>query len=438
MAILNYGNQFKYNGSGYVDSKMAPVETVNDLVTDVNELSLYYTPGMRITVLNDGEFGTVEYFLNDDYEWKRFIDLNNLSLSLDKGNYDGDKETDYLLQLHYTNNRNELVALGEAINLSMLLDDVESRIETLENKPEIKFEDTNTFISNAEVVLNNEEEDGLFIKFTYNNGNVLYTDITSLQPKTYENGIGVLIGEDNVISINEEWFETWFQTKIGEFNTRLTDVETVTETLKTNLATLSETLLLISGKANANESEIAKINSKLLGALQDIIGNTTTINEVKEEVEANTEQIEENKQSVMTLAETLAKIRGVEYIKAGNNIEISEDEEGNKVISAVVPEIEVPEVDLTPIENRLDVVEETVNTHSTEISSLQEAIKNLTPEGSGITGDNETIKTNDSGSLSVMISQEENNAIQKKNDGIFVQSIEIMLGDDEINAEENN
>lgn len=438
MAILNYGNQFKYNGSGYIDSKTAPVETVNDLVTDINELSLYYTPGMKVTVLDDGDFGTVEYFLNDDYEWKRFIDLNNLSLSLDKGNYDGDEETDYLLQLHYTNNKNELVALGEAIDLSMLLDDVESRIETLENKPEIKFEDTNTFISNAEVVLNNEEEEGLFIKFTYNNGDVLYTDITSLQPKTYENGIGVLIGEDNVISINEEWFETWFETKIEGFNTRLTDVETVTETLKTNLTTLSETLLLISGKANANESEIAVINSKLLGALQDIIDNTTTINEVKEEVEVNSGQIQTNKQSIITLSETLAKIRGVEYIKAGNNVEISEDEEGNKVISAVIPEIEIPEVDLTPIENRLDTVEETVNTHSTEISSLQEAIKNLTPEGSGVSGDNETIKTNDSGSLSVMISQDDNNAIQKKNDGIFVQSIEIMLGDDEINEEENN
>lgn len=438
MAILNYGNQFKYSGNGYIDHKMAPVETVEDLETNVGVLSSYYTPGMKVTVLNDGEFGTVEYFLNDDYEWKRFIDLNKLSLSLDKGNYDNDETTDYLLQLHYTNNRNELVALGEAIDLSMLLEDVESRIETLENKPDVEFEDTNTFISSAEVVLNNEEENGLFIKFTYNNGDVFYTDITSIQPKTYESGVGILIGEDNVVSINEEWFESWFETKIEEFNSRLTDVETATETLKTNLTTLSETLLLISGKANANEEEIAKINSKLLGALQDIIGNTTTINEVKEEVKANTEQIEENKQSVATLAETLAKIRGIEYIKAGNNIEISEDEEGNKVISAVVPEIELPEVDLTPIENRLDEVEEAVNTHSTEISSLQEAIKNLTPEGSGVSGDNETIKTNDSGSLSVMISQDDNNAIQKKNDGIFVQSIEIMLGDDEINEEENN
>ena len=197
MAILNYGNQFKYSGKGYIHSKMLPVGSVDELETNVSVLSANYMPGMKVTVLNDGEYGAMEYFLNEDYEWKRVVNLDSLTLSFDKGNYDGEPDTEYYLQIHYTNARGELVALGEALDLSVLLEDVEARIEALENQsgdvPSV--EDTNTFVENATLVTEKDGENGIFIKFDYNDGNSFYLDVTSLEPKTYANGVGILIGE---------------------------------------------------------------------------------------------------------------------------------------------------------------------------------------------------------------------------------------------------
>jgi hypothetical protein len=100
MAILNYGNQFKYSGKGYIDSKMAPVYSVDDLETNVAILSSNYIPGMKVTVLNDGEYGAVDYFLTENYEWKRIVNIDNLTLSLDKGNYDSNPDKEYYLQIH--------------------------------------------------------------------------------------------------------------------------------------------------------------------------------------------------------------------------------------------------------------------------------------------------------------------------------------------------
>ena len=37
MAILNYGNQFKYSGEGYIDSKMAPVNNIDELGDEISE-----------------------------------------------------------------------------------------------------------------------------------------------------------------------------------------------------------------------------------------------------------------------------------------------------------------------------------------------------------------------------------------------------------------
>lgn len=448
MAILNYGNQFKYSGKGYVDSKMAPVESVEMLESNVSVLSSQYMPGMKVTVLNDGEFGAVEYFLNDDYEWKRVIDLDKLTLSLDKGDYDSDPKTEYYLQLHYTNSNGNLVALGETLDLSVLLEDVEARIETLENKEDVPtVEDTNTFVTEAVLVTEKDEENGIFVKFIYNNGESFFLDITSLEPKTYANGVGILIGENNVISVDEAWFDEWFDAKVEDLIERLSNLEDEMSEVKDNVSSLSDTINAISGKVNTQEGEISEIKTNLSAALTQIAENKTTIEEVEVIAVDAKAKSEENATAILSLAEKLAKIRGVEFIKAGENINIVENEDGSLTLSAVVQEADV---DLTPIENRLGEVEEglslvdgkigeideVLGQHTSDISSLQEAIKNLSPEGEGLSGDNVTIKANENGALSVMISEAENNIIKKNNDGIFAQGIEIILGDDEINAEE--
>lgn len=433
MAILNYGNQFKYSGKGYIDSKMTPVKNVEDLETTKSVLSSLYTPGMKVMVLNDEPFGACEYFLTENYEWKRVIDIDSLHLSLDKGNYDSDDTIENLLQLHYTSPNGELVALGEPIDLSVLLTDVEKRLDVLENKEDVSVEDTNTFVEQAEIVTENKGTEGLFIKFTYNDGNEFFCDITALEPKVYSQGIGILIGEDNVISINKEWFDGWFDEKIIELSTKLSDLEKAINEVDGKVVTLSDNLNAISGRVGINEEAIATLNTGLSGALSQIAENKIQIGKIETTANEASSKANENEVKIKTLSEQLAKIRGVEYIKAGENISVTEGEEGYITISA-----NVETVDTSAIKERLDVVETIVSGHTSDIASLQDAIKNLTPDGEGLSGDNVTIKTNEQGSLSVMISSDNANAIEKKNDGLFVQTIDVVLGDEEINADENN
>lgn len=248
MAILNYGNQFKYSGKGYVDSKMAPVHSFEDLEKNVGVLSSLYMPGMKVTVLNDGDFGAVDYFLNQNYEWKRVVNLESLTLSLDKGNYDADENEEKYLQIHYVNSDGELVALGEPVDLSVLFDGMET---------------TNTFVVSAEIVTEMNDEKGLFIKYTYNDGNVFYTDITTLEPKVYTQGVGILIGKDNVINVNEEWFDVWFKRKISNIETQVKELTTKQESLSTLLNTISD-------KVSTHETEIKTINGTLTTALNRI------------------------------------------------------------------------------------------------------------------------------------------------------------------------
>lgn len=421
MAILNYGNQFKYSGEGYLDSKMAPVNTVDELERNVGTLSSLYVPGMKVMVLNDEPFGAVEYFLNDNYEWKRVLDLNHLTLSLDKEDLGNDGSEEVHLQLMY---KNEVV--GNAIDLSVLLEGVEKRLDVLEEQGSGDVIDTNTFINSAELVTEYNGENGIFIKFVYNDGTDFAADITALEPKVYSQGAGILIGEGNVISVDEDWFAQWFERKVNEFNERFFTIEGDIDDINKRLTTLSQSLTAISGKVDTNTSNIST-------ALTQIAANAEKIQEAKALAEAAQTKANENETKVTTLAEQLAKIRGVEYIKAGDNVSVIGNEDGSVTISA-----NVPEFDTTDIENRLDVVEGKATKNAEDIISLQEALKNITPEGEALSGDGITIKTNEDGFLTVRLSEQELNVLKKNNDGLYVQGVEMVLGDDEINESEAN
>ena len=421
MAILNYGNQFKYTGEGYLDSKMAPVNTVDELERNVGMLSSLYVPGMKVMVLNDEPFGAVEYFLNDNYEWKRVLDLNHLTLSLDKEDLGNDGTKEVHLQLMY---KNEVV--GDAIDLSVLLEGVEKRLDVLEGQGSGDVVDTNTFVNSAELVTEYNGENGIFIKFIHNDGSNFAADITALEPKTYSQGVGVLIGENNVISIDEAWFAQWFESKVDEFNERFSTIESDIDGINESLTNLSQSLSAISGKVDTNTSNIS-------AALTQIAANAEKIQEAKALAEAAQAKANENETKVITLAEQLAKIRGVEYIKAGDNVTVIGNEDGSVTISA-----DVPEFDTTDIENRLDVVEGKATKNAEDIISLQEALKNIIPEGEALSGDGITINTNEDGFLTVRISEQELNVLKKNNDGLYVQGVEMGFGDDEINESETN
>lgn len=250
MAILNYGNQFKYTGEGYLDSKMAPVNTVNELERNVSTLASLYTPGMKVMVLNDEPFGAVEYFLNDNYEWKRVIDLEELSLSFDKGDFEGnDSKKEAYIQLNY---KGEI--LGDPVNISSLLEDVEKRLDVLEEQGGGDVVDTNTFVESAELVTEKEDENGLFIKFVYNDGNAFYTDITTLEPKVYTQGVGILIGENNVIEVDKEWFAKWFDEKLKGLTERCDTMEGDIESLKESLQNITFEIVLGDDEINNEEN----------------------------------------------------------------------------------------------------------------------------------------------------------------------------------------
>ena len=426
MAILNYSNQFKFGGEGYLDTKMMPVETVDGLERDENVLSSLYLPGMKVTVLHDDLFGTCDYFLDENYEWKRILALDEITLSLDKGDFEGnDGKEEMYLQLNY---KGEL--LSDPVNLSVLLEDVEKRLDDIENKEDVPVEDTNTFVEQAEIVTEKEGENGLFIKFTYNNGESFYSDITELEPKTYSQGVGILIGSDNVISIDEDWFDTWFDEKVTDIKTKLSDLEKEISDVDGKVTTLSDSLNAISGKVTDNENAIKELSGNLTDALTQISENKIQIENVKTTANEASAKANENEAKISTLSEQLSKIRGVEYIKAGENVSVTEGEDGYITISA-----QSSTVDTTDIENRLDAVETTVGGHTADIASLQE-VKDVPRGGEGLCGGSVTIKTNEQGALSVMISSDENNMLQSKTNGLFVQAIEIILGDEEINAEE--
>lgn len=87
MAVINYSDQFKYSGRGYIDAKVAPVANIEDL-TKISSfvLAKYYTPGMVVMVLDDGlGDGPAQYILTEDYSWEKYgsVDLGEVEERID-------------------------------------------------------------------------------------------------------------------------------------------------------------------------------------------------------------------------------------------------------------------------------------------------------------------------------------------------------------------
>lgn len=197
----------------------------------------------------------------------------------------------------------------------------------------------------------------------------------------------------------------------------------------------------------------------------------TRIEELETQTKSLTEKLKEiagqastNKADIETLSEKLSKISGIEKIKAGNNISIVEDENGNMVISA-----EVPEVDFSGVETRIDMLEQAMVSNAEaieineasiktisgdvaslkainheayktaddnlktelqkEINVLEERINSISGGEGDVAVDNATIVKNEKKEISVKISQKEGNALIKEEDGLFSQGI-FIDGDD--------
>lgn len=61
MAILTYSNQLNYSGKGYLDAKMQPVATIEDLNFKIPRSQRFV--GLTVTVLDDGSGKPHDYWL---------------------------------------------------------------------------------------------------------------------------------------------------------------------------------------------------------------------------------------------------------------------------------------------------------------------------------------------------------------------------------------
>lgn len=232
MAIINYTDQIKYTGKGYLDAKMMPVATVDDL-KKISRTQRF--EGLTITVLNNGN--PQDYWLiggTKDSNWtlKDTSNLNELKLRLENG----------FLKLI-----NNGVELGEPINVDDFFPETEVSIKDVEYT-------TNDDVNN----------NGIFMCFTYTDETKKYLNMSQFLSNIYTSGEGIIIN-DNVISIDDAL--------IGKINTLETDVKTVSgkiEDIKTRLENLS------------------KLNEIIQSNTDAISKNTTDITELKDKINAIT------------------------------------------------------------------------------------------------------------------------------------------------------
>ena len=214
MAIINYTDQLKYAGKGYLDSKLMPVNTVDDLKSF--PLTQRFE-GFTVTVLNNGN--PQEYWLVGGITNKNWVQKTN-----------GGKYSD--LKLILENGFLKLVdgenQLGESIDLNNFFP---------ENPSEPSAPSNDLYISSVDYVTENENGvKGIFMCFTYSDNSKKYLDMSDFLSNTYESGNGIVI-DGNVISIDSAIIG-----KIEKLEEDLNQVSKQVETNKIDIESLKARL----------------------------------------------------------------------------------------------------------------------------------------------------------------------------------------------------
>lgn len=293
MAIINYTDQFKYAGKGYLDAKMMPVNSVDDL----KKISLTERfEGLTVIVLNDGD--PQEYWLVGGITNKCWIPKNiktthdTLKLNLEDGFLkllDGDKE------------------LGESIDLNAFF-------------PEST---TDLYISSVDYVLEDDNNNqGVFLSFTYSDETKKYLDMSQFLSKTYEAGSGIVI-DGQVISLD------------GAIVGRIESLENVVEEHKVDIKDIKERLANISSILTQVSENTAKISE-----------NSAVINENKAEIAILKERVDNLSSSVegstpdgetIGITDDEQKALYVKVLEKDGNILKVENHEGNSGLYASIP-----------------------------------------------------------------------------------------------------
>lgn len=232
MAIINYTDQIKYTGRGYLDAKIMPVKSFEDL----KKIPLTQRfEGLTITVLNENDpqdYWLIGGITNQYWIQKNTSGYNNeLRLVLEEG----------FLKLMDGNQQ-----MGENVDLNSF------------------WEDKDIYITSVDYVDSDDSgNSGVFLCFTYSDSNRKYLDMSQFLSDRYESGSGIVI-EDNVISLDSaivgriEYLEFAIENEISTREALINDV-------KSRLEVLSDSV-----SKNA----------------QDIVSNKNEINALKERVDA--------------------------------------------------------------------------------------------------------------------------------------------------------
>jgi hypothetical protein len=249
MAIINYTDQIKYAGKGYLDAKMMPVKTFEDLK---NIPSTQRFEGLTVLVLNDGkpqDYWLVGGISNSCWKPKTAANFDSLRLTLEDG---------FLKLL------NAEIQLGESIDLNNFFPENSDGIH-------IVSVDYATTDANGET--------GIFMCFTYSDNTKKYLNMAQFLTATYEAGNGIVI-DGNVISIDDAISGTIksLGDEVAELKGNVGQIATEVEQ-KANADFLNEKLVEITDKfTKVNEaladkadiSDIDEIDATLTGLSTDI------------------------------------------------------------------------------------------------------------------------------------------------------------------------
>lgn len=297
MGIINYSDQLKFTGKGYLDAKMMPVENVSDL----KNISITQRfEGLTVTVLKDenGNTNPQDYWLIGGVTnscWiPKTVSGNNsdLKLALENG----------FLKLMDGNEQ-----LGDEINLN----------DFFPSQPDEPGDFNDMYISSVDYTyLDDNNKQGVFLCFTYSDNTKKYLDMSQFLSKTYESGDGIVI-ENNVISID---------------NAVLGKIQSLEESIE--------------NEKNVRESSINEIKNRVETLFETVNKNTeaiesnkTEINTLKERVDALSSAAEGSTPDGETIGITddEKKALYVKVLEKDGNILKVDNHDGEKGLYASIP-----------------------------------------------------------------------------------------------------
>ena len=224
MAIINYTDQIKYAGKGYLDAKMMPVNTVNDL--KAIPLTQRFE-GLTITVLNGGkpqDYWLVGGITNNNWIPKTSAgDFSDLKLVLEDG----------FLKLMNGDSQ-----MGEPVDFNDFFPESSEKLCIVE----VDY-----------VTTNDKGATGVFMCFTYSDNTKKYLDMAQFLSQVYTGENGIVIN-GNVISLDSA-----IVGRIETLEVTVAGQEEVLSDLKKRLSTLSDNLNSTNARVDALEKRVDNI-----------------------------------------------------------------------------------------------------------------------------------------------------------------------------------